>query len=351
MTDFYSAAGLTALAQSLLEQAGMEADKAIDVAEVLVEGDCLGKSTHGLALLPLYLKEIGAGGMTLFGGPTILSDTGACLTWDGRKLPGPWLVRQAVAEAIKRARQFGSGIVAIQRSHHTACLGAYLRQATDAGCMLLVTLTDPGHRSVAPYGGITPVLTSNPIAFGAPGPDGPILVDMSTALITNGTAAAYARRAEPLPEQVLMDNQGQPSDDPGVLSTMPPGSILPLGGMTAGHKGYGLGLMVELLTGCLSGRGRADPHEGWSAAVFVMALDPAAFGGANAFATQVAAVAQACHSAAPRPGFERVDLPGENALHRERLARATGIRLAPEIIAALTNAAEQAGVSPPAPMR
>jgi LDH2 family malate/lactate/ureidoglycolate dehydrogenase len=342
----YSAIELVTLATRLLACAGMATDRAADVATVLVEGDCLGKATHGLALLPLYLREIESGGMALNGEPEVINDTGVCLTWDGRKLPGPWLVRQAVSAAMARTRKFGNGIVVIQRSHHTACLGAYLRQATDAGYMMLLTLTDPGHSSVAPYGGMTPVLTSNPIAFGAPAPNGPILIDMSTALMTNG-AAAYRRRGELLPHPFLIDNQGQPSTDPAVMATTPPGSILPLGGMEAGHKGFSLGLMVELLTGCLSGRGRADANDGWSAVVFLLVVDPAAFGGAEACARQVEALARACREAASRPGFDHIALPGENALEHERLQRREGVILSREVIKSLEQSAAQFGIQMP----
>lgn len=343
----YHAEELEALARALFERAGMPSDMAGDVAAVLVEGDLLGKSTHGLALLPLYLREVEAGGMTIVGEPDIASDFGACLTWDGRKLPGPWLLRRATAEAISRAKRFGMGAVAIQRSHHTACLGAYLQSAIDAGCMMLLTLTDPGHRSVAPFGGVTPVLTSNPIAFGAPAPDAPILIDMSTALMTNGGVAAYRQRGETLPYLFLMDAQGQPSADPNVIVADPPGTILPLGGLEAGHKGFSIGLMVELLTGCLSGRGRAEGGDGWSAAVFILVVDPAAFGRTEDFQRQVEALVSLCRTADPRPGFDHVDLPGARALARRDRQRNHGVLLSAGILAGLAESAKRFGLSMP----
>ncbi|MGE7468503.1 Ldh family oxidoreductase [Bosea sp. NPDC003192] len=344
----YRADELEALARSLLERAGLPHDKAGDIAEVLVEGDLLGKSTHGLALLPLYLREIESGGMTADGEPEILHDIGACQTWDGHKLPGPWLARRATAEAIARAKRFGLGAVAIQRSHHTACLGAYLQPAIDAGCLMLLTLTDPGHSSVAPFGGVTPVLTSNPIAFGAPAPDAPILIDMSTALMTNGGVAAFRQRGEHLPHPFLMDAQGRPSADPNVIAAEPPGSILPLGGLEAGHKGFSIGLIVELLTGCLAGRGRAEGGDGWSAAVFILVMDPAAFGGTENFNRQVAVLAERCHAAQPRPGFDHVDLPGANALARRERQLRDGVQLSAGIVAGLTESAARFGLPMPA---
>lgn len=343
----YRADDLIALARGLLERAGMPVEKAGDVAEVLVEGDLLGKSTHGLALLPLYLREIETGGMTVEGAPEILNDFGACLTWDGRKLPGPWLARCATVAAIERAKRFGLGAVAIQRSHHTACLGAYLQPAVDVGCMMLLTLTDPGHRSVAPFGGLTPVLTSNPITFGAPAPGAPILIDMSTALMTNGGVTAFRQRGQTLPHPFLMDGLGHPTTDPNVFAADPPGTILPLGGLEAGHKGFSIGLIVELLTGCLTGRGRAEGGDGWSAAVFILVIDPEAFAGAADFRRQVAALAGLCHAAKPRAGFDHVDLPGARALARRARQWSDGVQLAAGIVAGLAESAERLGLAMP----
>lgn len=344
----YRAGELEAFAQAVLAHAGLAADRAADVAAVLVEGDCLGKSTHGLALLPPYLREIGSGGMTLTGEPEVVNDAGACLTWDGRKLPGAWLVRRATAEAMARARRFGMGAVAIQRSHHTGCLGAYLGPAVDAGQLMLLTLTDPGHRSVAPFGGTSPALTSNPIAFGAPTPSGPVMIDMSTALMTNGGVVAYRDRGERLPHPFLMDGHGRPTTDPAILQADPPGTILPLGGMEAGHKGFSLGLMVELLTGCLGGRGRDEGGDGWSAAVFILVLDPAAFAGQADFLRQAGALSDLCRSSQPREGFTRVALPGKHARERSRAQRRDGVRLSPGIVAGLAGCAAASGVGVPA---
>jgi LDH2 family malate/lactate/ureidoglycolate dehydrogenase len=331
----YDHRDLTRFATQLLRAAGMPNAKAEAVAETLVSGDLLGKSTHGLALLALYLADIEKGNMALEGEPVVVNEIGACLTWDGRKLPGPWLVRQAVDEAIARAGRCGMGAVAIQRSHHTACLGAYLEQATSRGLMLLITLTDPSFYSVAPFGGIRPVLTSNPIAFGAPTEGEPILIDTSTSLTTNGMAGKHAREGRLFAHPWLLDNQGNPSHDPAVLSSKPPGTILPLGGLEAGQKGYGLGLMVELLTGCLTGRGRADTGDGWSAAVLVLCLDPAAFGGADDYRRQVAYLAEACHASVARDGFDTVSLPGERAQARRRDQTGHGVLLDASIIEAL----------------
>ncbi|MEJ8845546.1 Ldh family oxidoreductase [Variovorax rhizosphaerae] len=338
---------LAAFARELLQRAGMPQDKSEDVAQVLVEGELLGRSTHGYALLAPYLREIQSGGMQVDGAPRVVNDFGACLTWDGRKLPGPWLMLRAVDEAMARAGQFGMGAVSIQRSHHAACLGAYLRRATDQGLMLYIALTDPGFSSVAPFGGITPVLTSNPIAFGAPGGDKPVHIDISTSMTTNGMVARMQSQGRHFDQPWLLDNQGHASTDPAVVGATPPGTVLPLGGLDAGHKGYGIGLMVELLSGCLSGHGRAEPKEGWSASVFVLALDPAAFGGTDAYLKQATWLADACRASAPRPGVAKVSVPGDDSEARRQRQLRDGVQVDPGVMAALKPWSERLSVPMP----
>jgi LDH2 family malate/lactate/ureidoglycolate dehydrogenase len=345
----YRPDALLDFARTLLVRAAMPADKADSVAEILVEGELLGRTTHGLALLAPYLGEIESGGMRVDGDPETVMDFGACLGWNGRKLPGPWLIRRAIDEAMARAGRFGMGAVTIQRSHHTASLGAYLSRATARGYLILLTLTDPGFSSVAPHGGIAPVLTSNPIAFGAPTAGEPILVDISTSMVTNAMVAKHKREGSRFDKPWLLDAGGRPSTDPAVIFTDPPGSVLPLGGLDAGHKGYGIGMMIELLTGCLSGHGRAEPSAGWSAAVFLLVMDPAAFGTDEAYLRQVGALAASCHASPPRPGFDRVRLPGESGIDRRAMQSRDGMTIDPAILTALAPWAEKLAVPLPVP--
>lgn len=331
----YAPPDLETFAVTLLERTGLKGQKAATIARILVEGELRGRMTHGLALLAPYLEEIESGGMATAGEPEVISDFGACLAWDGRKLPGPWLISSALDEAMSRAARFGIGAVTIQRSHHTASLGAYLTAATDKGYLAFITLTDPGFSSVAPFGGTTPVLTSNPFAFGAPADPLPILVDVSTSMLTNGMVAKMKRERRMLDAPWLLTADGEPSRDPGVVFETPPGTVLPLGGLEAGHKGYGLGMMIEVLSGCLSGFGRAEPHGGWSASVFVMAIKPEAFGSTEAYRKQVNWLVDACRRASPRQGFDRVRLPGETGNERRAAALRDGLAVSSEVRDAL----------------
>jgi len=344
----YRAPALIVYAKSLLMASGMPEDRARDVADILVEADLLGHDTHGLQLLPAYLQHIEAGQMTLEGEPITLADRGAVVNWDGRRLPGPWLVLRAMEIATARAKTYGSGTVTIGRSHHIACLAAYLKRAADNGLVMLLLTSAPSGASVAPYGGLRSVFSPSPIAIGFPTAEGPVLVDVSTSITTNGLTSRLRREGKRLPHPWLIDENGEPSDDPEVLAAPRKGTILPLGGLDAGHKGYGLALLVEVLTAGLAGRGRADPPEPLDGSVFVQILDPEAFGGAKDFHRQMDWVARACVDNPPRKGFDRVRLPGQRGLARRAQQLQDGVELEASILPALAPWTEKLRIATPA---
>jgi LDH2 family malate/lactate/ureidoglycolate dehydrogenase len=343
----YDAPALLRFGQALLTGAGMPGERARDVADILVEGDLLGHDTHGLQLLGSYLQHIEAGQMKLEGEPITLADHGAVLTWDGQRLPGPWLVLRAMDIAMEKARTYGSGTVTIGRSHHIACLAAYLKRATDQGLVMLLLSSAPSGGSVAPHGGLRAVFSPSPIAIGFPTSDAPVLVDVSTSITTNGLTNRLRREGKRLPQHWLIDETGTPSDDPAVLHPPRRGTILPLGGLDAGHKGYGLALLVEALTAGLAGHGRSDPLEPLGASVFLQILDPEAFSGGDAFRRQMDWVAEACADSPPRAGFERVRLPGQMGLLRRERQLREGVELEPSILPALAAWAEKFRVALP----
>ena len=337
---------LLAYAQALLEAASLAPDRARIVAETLLEGDAMGHTTHGLALLPGYLNEIATGSMQTQGDPEVINDRGATLLLDGRRLPGPWLVHGAIDLALGRVEAHGTVTVVIRRSHHIACLAAYLERVTDAGKMVVLMSSDPNVASVAPFGGTKPFITPNPIAAGIPTPGRPILMDISTSTTTNGLTNRLHAEGRRLDSPWLLDAHGDATDDPAALFTAPPGTILPLGGLDAGHKGFALGLLVEAMTAALGGFGRADPAEGWGAAVYLQVIDPAAFGGTAAFVRQSGWLADAALANPARPGHPPVRVPGERALSLRDSMRRDGISLYPGLLDALRPWAVRLGMDP-----
>ena len=212
---------------------------------------------------------------------------------------------------------------------------------TDRGLMALLFCSDPSMSSVAPFGGVSPVFTPNPMAAGIPTSGDPILLDISASLTTNGLTGRLYKAGQKLPHPWIQDAQGNATDDPAVLFNDPKGTLLPLGGLDAGHKGYALALLIEAFTAGLAGFGRADAVDGWGATVFVQVLDPAAFGGSDDYRRQMDWLVDACHDATPRPGGERVRLPGENGMKRYREQQANGVAPHPGIMPSLQPWAEK----------
>ncbi|MDO9709119.1 Ldh family oxidoreductase [Paracraurococcus lichenis] len=346
----WDAAALRAFAATLFEQGGMEEEKAAAVAEILVEGDLMGHDTHGLALLGPYLDGLAGGDMQGRGRPTVLSATPVAETWEGAKLPGPWLVRRAADLASERAVTFGLAAVSIRRAHHIGCLAAYLPRIVERGQVLLIFSSDPGTASVAPWGGTRRIITPNPVAAGWPGPSGPVMIDVSMSITTNGMTGRRRAEGTRFPYDALLDAEGNPTDDPEAFFTEPAGTLLPLGGMAAGHKGFGLGLMVEALTSALGGYGRADPPAGWGASVLVLVIDPARFGGTEAFLREAGWMEQAVRGNPPARGGPPPRLPGERAWQRRAAALAEGVALHPSIPPVLAARAAAAGLAVPLPL-
>lgn len=347
-TRRYDAAALTRYAADLFTAAGMPADKANDVAGVLVEGDLLGHDTHGLDLLAPYLEDVETGRMTVAGDPVVVNDRPAVLTWDGRRLPGPWLMLRAMEQATERALKYGTGTVGIRRGYHIACLAVYARRIAAQGRILMLFSSAPAGSSVAPFGGTRALLSPSPIAIGFPTNSEPVIVDVSTSITTNSLTARLNREGRKLTAPWLMDETGAPTDDPSVLAAPRKGTILPLGGLDAGHKGYGLSLMVEALTAGLAGHGRSDPGARFGATLFVQVIDPEAFSGLEVFRSQMDWIVQACHDNPPARGVDRVRLPGERGLALMRQHLAQGVALKPSIVAALARLGGKYGIAPPA---
>ena len=329
---------------------GLPIDRAQTQAEVLLEGDLMGHTTHGLALLPGMLSGIESGAIRVTGEPAVVSDKGSAVIWDADRLPGTWLLTRAISEARARIPRHPVMTIVIKQISHVAALGAYLRQATDHGLVIWIMNSDPSMRTTTPAGGKDPQLAANPLAFGYPTDGDPVLIDISTSSVANGWVRRWGAEKKKLPGRWLLDATGNPTDDPTVLFGNPPGAMLPLGGVELGHKGFALSLIVEILTAGLSGLGRADgvkPNTGTP--VFLQLIDPMAFAGVDALKREAGWLADACRATAPRPGVKQVRMPGDTAVTLRREQFAQGLELYPTIMPELAKWATKLGVSAPEP--
>jgi LDH2 family malate/lactate/ureidoglycolate dehydrogenase len=341
----HSAPQLTAYTTALLQAAGLPAYKAQSVASLLVLTDMMQRHTHGVALCPLYIDQLGKQLMGTSGAPEVVKDTGSTIVWDGHYLPGLWLVEQALQLAFERVAAHGVVTFAIRRSHHIACLAALVKQATDRGLVTILATSDPAGKFVAPFGGREPVLTPNPFAIGYPGSQAPVLVDICASITTVSMARTKAAAGETFAHPWLMDGAGQATTDARVLEhTTPRGSLMLLGGQEYGHKGFGMALMVEALTQGLAGHGRADAPNRWGANVFLQVIEPDAFAGRSSFLQQMDFIGDACRASAPAQEGTLVRLPGDQASANIARAEQQGIALSPVTLDKLAVCAQQLGV-------
>ena len=345
----FDRAALLEFATNLLTAAGMETDKAAITAEVLVEGDMIGHETHGLQLMHWYVEELASGNLNGTGSYDIVADKGAGFVWDGRLLPGAWLLSQALDQACARVAHHGIVGAAIRNCHHTCALSAYMRKVTDRGLIVQISASNPAAARVAPYGGTKPVLTPNPIAMGFPTSGDPILVDVSSSITTTTMTQLLAKQGERYPEEWGLTAEGAPTDDPREI-TERGGSLMPLGGALKGHKGFGLALMVDLLGQGLSGKGRANTAAPGPLAqsAFVQVIDPAFFAGLEAFTQQSDWLADACRTNPPAPWTKGpVRVPGDSASRKRRQALAQGVPVAENDLTRMSRHAQRLGVAMP----
>ncbi|NML46167.1 Ldh family oxidoreductase [Ramlibacter sp. G-1-2-2] len=330
-------------ATELLQAAGLEAEMAQATARRLVEGDLLGHNSHGLRMLPVYLERLGDGRIAREGRIEVLADHGASFSWSTNRLPGAWAMERLLEEAMQRVKSHPVVTATLANCSHVGALQAYLEAPARRGLLATLMVTDPGVASVAPPGGIDPVTTSNPIAACIPTEGEPLLIDTSTSLVSNGAIANHAAAGRKLPGNWVVDNQGQPSDDPQALSAKPPGTIMPLGGEDFGYKGFAFGLLVEAYALALAGYGRELPRQRGAQGVFLQLIEPNAFGhGKQAFLASTSALVGQCHASRPAPGAS-IRLPGERALARKASQLRDGLDIADDVRTQLDAWAQRLG--------
>ena len=322
---------LRAWTARLVESIGTPLDIAADVAEVLVASDRRGIASHGTARLPNYVALIEAGVMDPAGRPVIDAGRPALQRFDARNGWGHHAGRVAVDAAIAAARDLGTGTSVVHNSNHYGIAGWYALRASRQG-MIGISLSNTSPL-VAPTRSRQPMLGTNPIAIAAPaGRFGAFCLDMATSTIPRGRIEVAARRGEFLPVGWAIDAEGLPASTPEAALG---GALHPLGGeeATGGHKGYGLALAVDLLTGVLGGAAFGPNIVGLFSTeapsdlgqAFVV-IDPAAIGTLEAFETRLEGYLEQLIAAPLAPGAPgRVLIPGEPEADAERRADERGV--------------------------
>ena len=323
----------------------------------MVETDLMGVDSHGISMLMTYEEKVREGRLDLTAHPAIVTDTPATAAIDaGANLGHPVSVR-AMNLAVDKAITAGVGVVTVHNSHHFGAAGYYARIAAERDTFGMVASTARGI-TVVPTGAAVPVLGTNPLAFAAPAKrNPPWVLDMATSTVAVGKVRVFGYRGESLPDGWVSDSHGQPvkdgTDAYNMMMAGNQGGLTPIGGTRelSSYKGYGLGVLAQILGGALAGgafppvdRPRSAPDDPESIGHFFMALSPAAFRAPGAFEDHVDMVVDTLHAAPPADPDQPVLVAGdpEDAKRAERLAN--GIPIPEALEEQLRSVAERAGV-------
>jgi uncharacterized oxidoreductase len=301
------AARLRALAQQVFERAGADEEAAAALACSLVLSNLRGVDSHGFMRVGEYLERVRSGRIAPSARPVVVHDGGALLRVDGRQGFGQLAARLATLQAVERARQHGLALATASNIVHVGRLGEYVELAVEQGCIALACCNGgPAGGNVAPFGGRRAILATNPIAYGIPAGQRPALIaDFSTSTAAEGKIRLHLQSGSLLPEPWIIDAHGTPSYDPRDLYAG--GAILPM----AGHKGFALGLLVEILGGLLAGAGCASLGQEPGNGFVIVVVNVAHLQPVDAFTAGVDDVVNAVEAIPPAAGVTRVIVPGE----------------------------------------
>lgn len=342
----------------LLVRIGTPNDVADEVARHLVRSNLSGHDSHGVIRIPQYLQQVERGELSPGGRPEVLRETGVCALIDAHRGFGHFSTLFGLQWAMERAPRHGIASVSIRHSSHIGRVGEYTERAMERGLLSIATVgaSGPGVGGMVLFGGTRRFFGANPWSMGAPGKEHRFLFDGSTSTIAEGKVRVAREKGARLPPGCIQDRDGRPTDDPEAFYAG--GALVPLGGDVAGHKGYGLAMASALFSALamiddpeptLIGASSVAPDDESGqrvAGVWLLVVDPEAFGGREAYHDLVEGYLQAALDVPPAEGKE-VQLPGDFELRNRRQREQTGIQLPEATWHALSSAGEGLGVPAP----
>ncbi len=319
----------------LLRSYGAKPLQAKITVEAMVAADARDHPTHGVSRLPFLVNGIKHKNCVPRAEPKIAKSHGAVAVLDGRKGLGHYVGFRAMSEAVKRAKRFGIGAVAVKNSNHFGSAAFYAEIASKQNCVGLVFCN--AEAIVPAFEGRKKVFGTNPIAASFPSmkttlnPQGFLTLDLATSSVTRGLLLESARRGVALPIGFVADSRGVPTTD---AKKALDGLILPLGGLTKGYKGFALALMVDVLSSGLSGaatamrvRGSTTTADACTKGDFYLAINVSAFRALPAFKREIARLAFDVKKSGGRALY-----PGEKELRAEHERRKRGVPLDANLI-------------------
>ena len=349
MDTLISEKALRAFMQRVFEREGFTAEDARTIADVLMQADLFGIESHGAQRMMYYHQNIASGSVDMHAQIEVVRETPVSALLDAHFAMGQLAGVRAMQMAIDKAKHTGVGIACVRNSSHYGIAGYYTLMAEKEGlCAFSMTNTGP---IMVPTFGREMMLGTNPIAFCMPADPYPFWFDASTTVVTLGKVEVHAKREKPMPEGWTINGKGEIETDAGKMNQSilagEMGGILPLGGAGethSGHKGYGLAIMVEALTGVLA-QGLMSPEmqgaHGDHTSHFFLAFDPGMFGDPAAIRAQMSRYLDMLRSSEKLPGESRIYTPGEKAFEAMQRRRAEGIPVEEKTLAELRRIAQE----------
>ena len=342
----FSKEQLQKITTNIFEAGGVPSNEAVIIAELLVASNLAGHDSHGVIRIPQYIGLI-ASGLIQPGAPMETErETLSHALINGNWGFGHVIAREAMSLAIEKAKLSTVSAISIYNCNHIGRIGSYSMMAADAN-MVGITMVNAGGTAlyVAPFGGRDGRLATNPIAIATPTREGqPMLLDITSSVVAQGKIRVAVNSGESVPLGWLMNSEGEPTQNPQDLMESPPGALLPLGGIV-GHKGYALGLMIDILGGALSGAGcSGSGNTRLQNGVLMIVLDIANFTPLNHFYDHVEGLVAHVKASPAAPGFEEILTPGEiEARQTERRLR-EGIPIDDETWRQIQETAAEVGI-------
>ena len=335
---------LETIAAALLRVAGASESEAAIIAKHSIGANLAGHDSHGIIQIPTYIDRVKRGHIVPGAPFEVVSESPTTTVVDGHWGFGYVVSERVMEMTIEKAKAGGVAAATVFRQSHVGRVADYPIMASAEGMIGMMT-ADSGRaaKSVVPFGGREPRLGTNPICIAIPSNlEGPLFVDMATSAVAGGKVALAVARGTSIPEGWIIDKDGNPTTDPTALGQG--GASLPLGG-PEGHKGYGLSVMVEILSGLLTGLGFGhDPSSRHNDGCFLAAFNVEAFRPLEAFKREVTEFAGYLTSSEPAAGFERVYYPGELEHMRTQTLLEEGISVEDTTWAKLRELAAEYGV-------
>ncbi len=341
-----SGAALRRFNHDALTAVGIPAENAATAADVLATADEFGVSTHGVKLLPSYLRRLKGGGARPQGRPHVIRDGPAWALVDGDSSLGVLIGVFGMQTAIEKARTAGIAYVGVRNSGHFAAAGYYALMAAKAGLVGISVANDTP--SVIAPGSREPVLGTNPFSYAVPaGRHPPILMDMAISTVAGGKVYQSRMLGKPIPDNWIVDRDGQPTTNAALYPEQ--ASLVPAGG----YKGFGLGLLIETLAGLLSGAEVTFGVMSWMLAgtdkathhgAAFIAIDPAVLGPREEFLERVDKLIDEIHATPTAAGVERIMVPGDREFAQQERSRREPMVLLADVAQNVRQAAEIVGL-------